>query len=451
MMRTMPYVAVGISGYIGWQLFGAALLPAVEVEVVSVIATEEAEVAVADGGAAQQPVAEFTAEVAFQAPGWLEAFPYPVRTAALVSGVIASVEVLEGQMVEKGQVLSRLIAEDFVLAVQQAEAGVRQAEAALVRQQRVVTLEQARLGGARQRLDAAQGRTAELADLYQRAVGFGDGFVAEQEVEQARLRLATQRSQQASAAAVVDEHEAQLLAAEAHLQELEAALALQRTALATARLAQERTIIRAPVSGRIQRLLVSPGMKRMLNGDKAESATVAVLYDPAQMQARIDVPVADAASLHIGQAVVLQTEMLPGMEFRGVVDRIDGQADLTRNTLQAKVRLLDNDPRLRPELLCRAKFLQSAGRSGGGGAEELSGTSGVRLLLPIEALVDAGTAVWRINQQRDRVVRTEVVTVAAAIDGHVEVRSGLLPGDLVALALDGTLQDGDRVRIINYK
>ena len=48
--------------------------------------------------------------------------------------------------------------------------------------------------------------------------------------------------------------------------------------------------------------------------------------------------------------------MLPNLKFNGQVTRIVGEADLQRNSLQVKVRILKPDEKLRPEMLCRAKF-----------------------------------------------------------------------------------------------
>ncbi len=94
--------------------------------------------------------------------------------------------------------------------------------------------------------------------------------------------------------------------------------------------------------------------------DDPDSATIAVLFETGKLQARVDVPLADARQLAPGQAAIITSDFLPNTEFRGIVSRIVGTADLQRNTLQAKVRVIDPDPRLRPEMLCRVKFLQTA-------------------------------------------------------------------------------------------
>ena len=56
--------------------------------------------------------------------------------------------------------------------------------------------------------------------------------------------------------------------------------------------------------------------------------------------------------------------------------RIVGEADLQRNTLQAKVRVEDPDHRLRPDMLCRAEFLASGVEPDGSSSEDAAGESG---------------------------------------------------------------------------
>src|SRR5262245_44888806 len=61
-------------------------------------------------------------QVVAQAAGWLEPDPYPISISALTSGVVAEVLVLEGERVEAGQVLVRLVDDEAALALARAKA-----------------------------------------------------------------------------------------------------------------------------------------------------------------------------------------------------------------------------------------------------------------------------------------------------------------------------------------
>ena len=54
----------------------------------------------------------------------------------------------------------------------------------------------------------------------------------------------------------------------------------------------------------------------------------------------------------------------PTSVFEGEVTRITGEADLQRNTSQAKVRITDPIDQLRPEMLCRVEFLGNSSAAG---------------------------------------------------------------------------------------
>ena len=57
----------------------------------------------------------------FQAAGWIEARPYPIRITALTSGIVKKIYVVAGQKVEKGQLIAELIDEDLVLNLREAQ------------------------------------------------------------------------------------------------------------------------------------------------------------------------------------------------------------------------------------------------------------------------------------------------------------------------------------------
>ena len=53
----------------------------------------------------------------FQASGWIEPDPFPIRVTSLYSGVVKEVHVLEGQQIKKGEVIATLIDEDARLVI----------------------------------------------------------------------------------------------------------------------------------------------------------------------------------------------------------------------------------------------------------------------------------------------------------------------------------------------
>jgi RND family efflux transporter MFP subunit len=203
-----------------------------------------------------------------------------------------------------------------------------------------------------------------------------------------------------------------------------------------AKLALSRTRIAAPIDGRVLRLTAAPGQKKMLLMDDPDSSTIAILYQPAKLQVRVDVPLADAARLSVGQPAKIRCSLLPEKVFNGEVTRITGEADLQRNTLQAKVRIIDPSDQLRPEMLCRVEFLGSAtdpGQSGGGS---------LATWVPQSAVAD-GTA-WVCDPESKRVEKRAIQVSTEARDGRVRIIEGLRPGEHVVLS-PKNLREGQRV------
>jgi len=204
-----------------------------------------------------------------------------------------------------------------------------------------------------------------------------------------------------------------------------------------AKLTLARTRIVAPIDGRVLRLGAAPGQKKMLLMDDPDSSTIAILYQPQKLQVRVDVPLADAAGLSVGQPAKVRCSLLPEKVFNGEVTRITGEADVARNTLQAKVRIIDPIDQLRPEMLCRVEFLGAASSMPG---QSVGGS--LATWVP-ESAVNDGIA-WVCDPESKRVEKRAIQVSTETRDGHVRIAEGLRPGERVILA-PKNLREGQRV------
>lgn len=436
-----------------WLLFGDQFKSAREVDLASVVTLRaEAEMASVSHPESSNAPISFEGEPLFQASGWIEPDPLPIHATTLYSGVVESVHVLEGQAVQKGQLLAQMIDEDADLDLQSAQTMLSQAKASLTQREAERALSEATLVKLELEITAAQTRLEELKDVSRRLTSAGGNVFPEGEIVQAKLRVDTQKAMTEATVASREELKAELAMSQGAVAEAEAMVGHAEIQLARAQLAMDRTRIYSPVEGRIQKLYVSPGLKRMLNMDDLESATIAKIYQPEVLQARIDVPLEEAAQLVIGQAVRLRTTLLPNKTFKGQVTRIDGQADLQRNTLQAKVKILDAADPLRPEMLCRAEFLPAGSKSR---SIQSTGSTGLRvsLYVPESALLGSGQArtVWALDVSGERLEQREVTVGSEPRDGYLPVLEGLRPGDKVVLEPASDLEAGMRVKTNNPK
>ena len=381
---TLVAAAAAALVWTGWRSF--LPVPAVEVVPVSVRAAAVVDEAAHQGHADTKPATHEGPPV--QAPGWIEPSPFAVMVPALTPGIVKRVAILEGERVEAGQVLVELVDDEQRIALKLAEATLAEVRAK------------------RREMEDELGRKAKLVESGAASAG-----------EVARLRLRIEAMTAAEQAA-----DAERLMKELSL---------------------NRTQVRAPIAGVVLARLAVPGMAA---GSMQDGKALVELYDPTQLQVRADVPLADAGRIAIGDRAEIAVDVMPDRTFRGEVIRVVQQADIAKNTVQAKVRLLDPAPQLKPEMLARVKlFPQVAG-------EATASASGRSTIWVRADLVDANSAspavsvVAGLEDGRGTVERRPVTLAGAARDGWIAVTSGLRAGDLVIAGTSPT--PGARIRVL---
>lgn len=407
-------------------MFRDRLLPAPDVQAALVLATA--------GESASGPDRAASGRMLFQASGWIEPDPYAVKATSLIDGVIETVPVLEGQGVEKGDILATLIDTDARLALAVAEQKHRTLLSARAAHLASISSARKRLQGALAQVVAAGTLSDEAGDQVARFESMPKDAIPAKEVVSARLRVVRENSLKTMLQSSGEEQESEILRLEFETQVKDDEIASAAIEVEQAKLRLTRTRIVSPIAGRVLRLHAAPGTKKMLEDNDPESSTIAVLYDPEKIQVRVDVPLADAAGLYVGQAARIRCSLLPDKIFEGEVTRITGEADFQRNTLQAKVRILNPVDTLRPEMLCRAEFL--------GGTVSTGNPVALATWVPEAAL--SGGHVWACDPESKRVSRRDVQLANETRDGFTRIASGVSPGEWVILA-PKDLREGQRV------
>ena len=430
-MRRVPAWLIPLAIVVGFgllflALFRDRLLPAPDVKAAVVVAT------ISESSAISKPSA---GGLLFQASGWIEPDPLPIKATSLVDGVVETVHVLEGQTVKKGETLATLISEDARLSLATAEQNHHTLRSTRDAHLGAIISARKKLEGAQAMAKSAETLRDEAADRLARFAKLSPGAFPEQDIVSARLRVAREEAQLLVAAATTAEAAAEIERLKLETQVRENEIRAAAIEVDKAKLALSRTVITAPTDGRVLRLLAAPGQKKMLQDNDPESSTIAILYHPAKLQVRVDVPLADAAGLQIGQAARIRCSLLPDKIFEGVVTRITGEADLQRNTLQAKVSITDPVEQLRPEMLCRVEFL---GTTSTGPALQQA----ISTWIPQAAASD--TSAWVCDPESKRVTKRGIKKTTETRDGFIRVSEGLRPGEWVVLS-PGNLRDGQRV------
>jgi RND family efflux transporter MFP subunit len=325
------------------------------------------------------------------------------RKAAVASKTTGRLEwigVEEGSLVKSGQVIARLENLDLKAVVQQGEAGIGASQAAL---------EQAR---------------AELVDAEQ-SYKRQDQLLRQGIVSRAEFDVAEARYKRSAAA---------VRAAEAGIRGSAANLRVASVNL-------EYSLIRAPFDAVVLTKNADVGdIITPLGAAANAKAAVVTIADLTSLQVEADVSESSLAQVRKGQPCEIMLDALPGRRFRGIVHMVVPTADRSKASVMVKVRFIDRDNRILPEMSAKVAFLER---------EAVADDLTPRRAVNPAAIVKSGTANGVYLVKNDTVVFVPV-TVGAKLGDMVEV-SGVKSGDRLALKPLDKLKDGVKVSLPEKK
>lgn len=341
-----------------------------------------------------------------QSVPFLNASGYVVaqRRAAVASkgtGRLVELRVREGDPVKKGDIIGRLESADV--------------EAALARAK-------ANLNVARSADDQAKAEMDDAASNYDRKKSLREeGLVPQADFEVAQARFRRAKASLASGEAGVRAAEAAVRAAEVEV---------------------ENTYIRAPFDGTVLTKNAEVGEVVAPFGSSTQAkAAVVTMADMTSLQVEADVSESNIEKIRLGQRAEIALDAYPETKYEGVVQTIVPTADRAKATVMTKIRFLNRDDRVLPEMSAKVAFLSEPQ------ADQESKP---------KVTVQPGAVVLRKDQKvafrlrpEGKETRVEMVPVETGdpFGSQVEIRKGLAPGDRVVLNPPENLAPGDRVQI----
>lgn len=189
------------------------------------------------------------------------------------------------------------------------------------------------------------------------------------------------------------------------------------------------TTVVAPISGVIASRSIKTGNFVQIN------TPIFRIVDNSRLEATLNVPERELATLRPGQPVTLVADALPGKSFPGTVDRIAPVVDAGSGTFRVVSGFGEAAAGLQPGMFGRIRIDYDQRADA--------------LVVPRLALLDDGDpAVFRV---RDGKVARVPVKVGYAEGPWVEIREGLAVGDKVVTAGKVALRDGTAVQVIGEK
>ena len=321
------------------------------------------------------------------------------RKAAVSSKATGKLEwlgVLEGSRVKKDELIARLENKDVSASLSQVAANVGVAQA---------NLEQG---------------MAELRDA-ENAFRRSQDLLAQKFISNSAHDATLARYNKAKAA--ISGYRAAIAAAQANRQ--------------VAQVALDQTLIRAPFDGVIltKNANVGDNITPFSSATDSKGAVVTIA-DMETLEVEADVTESNLAKIKIDQPSEIQLEAFPDLRLAGVVSRMVPTVDRSKATLLVKVRFVERDPRVLPDMSAKVAFLSRA--------VPPNERQPVTAVQPAAITERDGRKVVFVVQ--DDKVRQIPVNVGKKIGELLEMQ-GIKAGDKVVLKPGDKLQDGSAVTL----
>jgi HlyD family secretion protein len=403
-----------------WVAFFARAKP-VEVQTARAVAVA------ADSGAS-------SGDVVLNATGYIVAH-HKIQLASKVIGKVAWIGVEKGDRVQKGQVIVRLEDDEYRAQLQQAKGNLAALEARLLELRNGSRPEEIQV--AKANLDAAR---AELQnskvnhDRVQRLVA--ERVMAQQALDDARARLDSDAARAASLERTFElirigpRHEL-IQQVQGQIEQAKGQVAFFETQLAN-------TVIRAPVTGTILERAVEQGefVTTSFVGERGAKGYVVSLADLNDLQVELDISQNDFGKLSMGQRGVVTTDTYKDRKWDGVIEEMSPEANRQKATVQVKVKVVNPDQFLRPEMNASVAFLAERKT---GPASRLPARPAV--IAPAAAV--QGDTVFIVADGKAILRR---VKTSGSTQVGVRVEEGLIGGEDLILDPPAGLKSGAEVR-----
>lgn len=393
---------------------------AVEVDVVRVVPR-----------AAGEPGAE-AGEVILNATGYIIA-AHKIQVASKVVGRVAWIGVEKGDRVSEGQVIVRLEDDEYRAQLQQAKGQLATLQARLLELENGSRPEE--IAVAKANWESAKADTANAKiNLDRTRTLVQQGVFPKQNLDDAQARFDSQAARAASLERTyelvrIGPRKEQIAAMRGQILEAQGRVAYFETTLSN-------TVIKAPVTGTILERAVEKGefVTTSFVGERGAKGYVVSLADLNDLQVELDINQDDFAKLGPKQKGVITTDAFRDRKYDGYVYEISPEANRQKATVQIKVKVVNPDEFLRPDMNASVAFIAEGGKK-----REEAGQSPA-ILIPASAVRDGAVFVALNGKAVKRPVK-----VRPAPNNELRAEEGLFGGEDLLLLPPADLRDGDRI------
>lgn len=354
--------------------------------------------------AAVAPVQREVAESSITLPGVFQAYQ-DILVHGKVSGYVKNIYVDIGDMVHTNEVMA-------VLEVPELDAQVKEAQAALVRDQAEV----ARTNHDTSRAIALHSALHLEYARLQGAAATRPGLIAQQELDDAQAKDLSSEAKIDAAKSANDAAKEKLAQDVADLEHYKAL--------------QAYSYVRAPFDGVVTFRYADTGALIAAGTDESKNAMPIVrLAESGLLRLRMPVPESDADYMHVGGPAIVQVQAT-GETIHTRIVRFTRSMDRNTRTMLTEVDIPNKDLHLAPGMYANTTFPLQHKRNA--------------LVVPINGIVEGDQPYVLAVDSHNRVVKKPVVLGIQGANFY-EVVSGVKLGDRVIVGNQANYQPGEKV------
>ena len=287
-------------------------------------------------------------------------------------------------------------------------------------------------------LDVSASRDSALATTAAARANLEQGEAEWRDAESSYKRSQDLFSKKFISESTLDTARARSEKAKAAVSSLKAAIGVAEANARQAGVAVEQTLIRAPFDGVVLTKNANVGdIITPFSSATDSKGAVVNMADMETLEVEADVSEASLSKVKVGMPTEIQLDAYPDVRLLGEVSRVVPTVDRTKATLLVKVKFVEKDARVLPDMSSKVAFLSRAPRP-----EERKAVVAVRP----EAVVtrDGRSVVYLIGEKG--VVKEVAVGKPEKLGDLVQV-TGVKAGDKVVLSPPERVKDGASVAL----
>jgi Cu(I)/Ag(I) efflux system membrane fusion protein len=188
---------------------------------------------------------------------------------------------------------------------------------------------------------------------------------------------------------------------------------------------QKALTLRSPISGVVT-------VKNVMEGARITPADILYeITDLSHVWVQVDVYEAELGRAKVGMPAEMTTQASPGSTFKGRIAFVDPVMDPKTRTAKARVEFPNPKGELKPEMFGEV-ILRGQGHKG--------------LIVPVDAVLDAGTTKVAFVSLGDGKFEPREVTTGTTMGEKVEIRSGLKAGEEVVVRANFLVDSESRLK-----